>query len=25
MASRADLSFHQKLKQYTSPDILLID
>jgi DNA replication protein DnaC len=25
MASRADLSFHQKLKQYTSPDVLLID
>ena len=25
MASRADQSFHQKLKQYTSPDILLID
>jgi len=25
MASRADLSLHQKLKRYTSPDILLID
>jgi DNA replication protein DnaC len=25
MASRADQSFHRKLKQYTSPDILLID
>jgi len=25
MASRADHSFHKKLKQYTSPDILLID
>jgi DNA replication protein DnaC len=25
MASRADLSFHQKLKQYTAPEILLID
>jgi DNA replication protein DnaC len=25
MASRADQSFHQKLKQYTSPDLLLID
>jgi len=25
MASRADHSFHRKLKQYTSPDILLID
>jgi DNA replication protein DnaC len=25
MASRADQSLHQKLKQYTSPDILLID
>jgi DNA replication protein DnaC len=25
MASRADQSFHQKIKQYTSPDILLID
>jgi DNA replication protein DnaC len=25
MASRADLSLHQKLKHYTSPDILLID
>jgi len=25
MASRADQSFHQKLKQYTSPDILLIE
>jgi DNA replication protein DnaC len=25
LASRADHSFHRKLKQYTSPDILLID
>jgi len=25
MASLADQSFHQKLKQYTYPDILLID
>jgi len=25
MASLADQSLHQKLKQYTSPDILLID
>jgi len=25
MASRADLSFHRKLRQYTAPDILLID
>jgi DNA replication protein DnaC len=25
MASRADNSFHKKLKRYTSPDILLID
>ena len=25
LASRADQSFHQKLKRYTSPDILLID
>ena len=25
MASRADDSFHRKLKAYTSPDILLID
>jgi DNA replication protein DnaC len=25
MASLADQSFHQKLKQYTSPDILLVD
>jgi DNA replication protein DnaC len=25
MAGRADNSFHKKLKQYTSPDILLID
>lgn len=25
LASRADLSFHRKLRQYTAPDILLID
>ena len=25
IASRADYSFHKKLKRYTSPDILLID
>jgi DNA replication protein DnaC len=25
MASRADQSFHRKLRQYTAPDILLID